>query len=114
MNPIIPPINTTADEYALRSLIFRKAESIGPSVKHVVETLWVRAVMNGAYEIEQLFKLAVIHSPPRLESASRRALFYGHSSYDIIDSILMKQLDGLALSRYADIDGQPLYRDPCS
>jgi hypothetical protein len=106
MNPLSPLLKNEADEHSLRLLILRKAESIGPSVTTIVENIWVRTVMTALYDIERFLKLADIHSPKRLEAASRRAIFHGHGDHRTVDHILMKHLDSLPLSHYSDIDGQ--------
>ena len=112
MNPISPVLKSETDERSLRLLILQKAESIGPSVTTIVESIWVRAVMTALYDIERFLKLADIHSPIRLEAASHRALFHGHGDYRTVDHILMNYLDSLPLSHYSDIDGQLLFWSP--
>jgi len=114
MNPDSSFLNTADDEQALRCLILRKAEAIGPSVRTIIENTWVRAVMTAVYDIERFLALAEIHTPQRLEAASRRALFHGHGFYDTVDHILMQRLEGLPLSHYVDIDGQLLFQDPAT
>ena len=112
MNPVSPILKSEADERSLRLLILQKAESCGPSVTTIVENIWVRAVMSALYDIERFLKLAEIHSPTRLEAASRRALFHGQGNYYTVDHILTKHLDNLPLSHYVDIDGQLLFWTP--
>ena len=114
MIPDSPLLNTAADEQALRCLILRKAEAIGPSVCTIIEKTWVRAVMTAVYDIERFLALAEIHSTQRLEAASRRALFHGHGIYDTVDHILMQRLEGLPLSHYVDLEGQLLFQDPAT
>jgi hypothetical protein len=109
MNQLSPILKNTADEQYLRSLILEKAQSIGPSVTTIVENIWLRAAMTALYDIERFLKLAEIHSSTRLEAASRRALFHGHGDYHTVDHILVKHLDRLPLSHYADINGQLLF-----
>jgi len=109
MNQPSPILKNAADEHSLRSLILKKAQSIGPSVTSIVESIWVRAVMTALYDIERFLKLADAHSPTRLETASKRAIFHGHGDHRTVDYILMKHLDSLPLSHYTDIDGQLLF-----
>lgn len=112
MNPVSPILRSEADEHSLRVLILQKAESIGPSVTTIVESIWARAVMTALCDIERFLKLAQTYSPTRLEAASRRALFHGHSNYYTVDHILNKNLDNLPLSHYVDIEGQYLFWAP--
>jgi hypothetical protein len=112
MNPVIPIFQSEADERSLKALILQKAESIGPSVTTIVESMWVEAVKNVLYDVDRFLKLAETYSPTRLEAASRRALFHGHSNYYTVNHILNKNLDDLPLSHYADIEGQYLFWSP--
>ncbi len=112
MNPVSPVLKSEADERSLRVLILQKAESIGPSVTTIVESMWVEAVKNALYDVDRFLKLAETYSPTRLEAASRRALFHGHSNYYTVDHILTKHLDTLPLSHYVDIEGQYLFWAP--
>jgi len=112
MNPLIPIFKSEADERSLRMLVLQKAQSIGPSVTTIVESMWVEAVKNVLYDIDRFLKLAETYSSTRLETASRRALFHGHSNYYTVDHILSKQLDTLPLSHYVDIEGQLLFWAP--
>lgn len=109
MNPSSPVLKSETDEHSLRLLILQKAESIGPSVTTIVESIWVHSVMNALYDVDRLLKLAETHSPTRLEAASRRALFHGQGNYYTVDHILTKHLDNLPLSHYMDIEGQLLF-----
>jgi hypothetical protein len=74
--------------------------------------MWVEAVKNALYDVDRFLKLAETYSPTRLEAASRRALFHGHSNYYTVDHILNKNLDNLPLSHYVDIEGQLLFWVP--
>jgi len=112
MNPVIPVFQSEVDERSLKALILQKAQSIGPSVATIVESMWVEAVKNVLYDIRGFLKLAETYSPTRLEAASRRALFHGHSNYYTVDHILNKNLDDLPLSHYVDIEGQYLFWSP--
>jgi hypothetical protein len=112
MNPDIPVFKSEADERSLKVLILQKAESIGPSVATIVESMWVEAVKNVLYDVDRFLKLAETYSSTRLEAASRRALFHGHSNYYTVDYILNKNLDNLPLSHYVDIEGQYLFWAP--
>jgi len=109
MNLSSPVLKSEVDERSLRVLILQKAESIGPSVTTIVESMWVEAVKNALYDVDRFLKLAETYSPTRLEAASRRALFHGHSNYYTVDHILTKQLDTLPLSHYVNIEGQLLF-----
>jgi hypothetical protein len=97
------------DELRLKQLLLEKAGAFGPSVATIAENLWVRAVVGGLTEAERFLKLAAYHSADRLEAASRRALFYGHSDYRTVDRLLMRRLEALPLNHYTDIDGQMLF-----
>jgi len=110
MNPLSPIVKSELDEHSLRSLILQKAQSIGPSVTTIVESMWVEAVKNVLYDVDRFLKLAETYSPSRLEAASRRALFHGHNNYYTVDHILTKHLDSLPLSHYVDIEGQLLFQ----
>jgi hypothetical protein len=112
MNPVSPILKSEADEHSLRILILQKAQSIGPSVTTIVESLWVRAVMGALCDIERFLKLAQTYSPTRLEAASRRAVFHGHGNYYTVHQILSKHLENLPLSDDVDIDGQLLFWIP--
>ena len=97
------------DELTLKQLLLEKAGAFGPSVATIAENIWVRAVMSALSETERFLKLASHHSANRLEAASRRALFYGHSDYRTVDRLLMKRLEALPLNHFTDIDGQMLF-----
>jgi len=112
MNPVSPLRQNQPDEQSLRQLVLQKGKSIGPSVTTILENIWVRSVMSALCDIERFLKLAEIHSPNRVEAASRRALFHGHGDYRTVDHILMKGLEGLPLSHYSDVDGQLLFWSP--
>jgi hypothetical protein len=112
MNPVSPLLENEPEERSLRQLFLHKARSIGPSVTTILENIWVRTVMSALCDIERFLKLAQIHSPNRLEAASKRALFYGHGDYRTVDHILIKHLEGLPLSHYSDINGQLLFWSP--
>jgi len=112
MNPLCPLRENDTNERSLKQLFLQKALSIGPSVTTILENIWVRTVISAFCDFERFLKLAEIHSPNRLEAASRRALFYGHGDYRTVDYILMKRLEGLPLSHYSDINGQLLFRSP--
>jgi len=102
-------LKSEADERSLRLLSLQKAQSIGPSVATIAESMWVEAVKNALYDVDRFLKLAETYSPTRLEAASGRALFHGYSNYYTVDHILNKHLDNLPLSHYVDLEGQLLF-----
>lgn len=98
----------SVDELTLKCLLLKRAASHGPSVSAIVEQIWVRAIHGAICEAERFLSLARIHSPDRLEAASRRAIYYGHGDYRTVDALLMRRLEALPLNPYTDLDGQLL------
>ncbi len=97
------------DELTLKELLLKRAASHGPSVRAIVEQIWVRSIHSALSETERFLSLARTHSTDRLEAASRRAIYYGHSDYRTVDSLLMRRLEALPLNPYTDLDGQLLF-----
>lgn len=96
----------SADEKEIKNRLLDQAADLGPFATALVQSLWTDGVLCAASQAGQLFRLAGLYQPQRLEAACRRALFYKRTDYLTIERILTDNLESLPLSPYADVYGQ--------
>jgi hypothetical protein len=93
------------NEQALKNRLWHRAGCCGPSTATVVESLWASYLLDGLYHCQRLLHLADTYSKTRLETASRRAIYYGRANYRTIKRILQRNADELPLTINTDIWG---------
>ena len=71
----------------------------------VIDALWASYLLDGLYHCRRFTRLAEIYSKPRLEAASRRALYYGQAHYCTVKRILARGADKLPVRSDTDIWG---------
>ena len=94
-----------SDVKALTNRLLHEAAQCGSSVIAVVEALWASYLLDGLYHCRRFTRLAEVYSKPRLEAASRRALYYGQARYRTVKRILIRGADKLPLRSDTDIWG---------
>ena len=94
-----------SDLKALKARLLHQAARCGGSVISVVEALWASYLLDALYHCRHFIRLAEIYSKTRLETASRRALYYGQANYRTVRPILQRRADQLPLRPDTDIWG---------
>ena len=97
---------TDSDVKALSNRLLHEAAQCGSSVVSVVDALWASYLLDVLYHCRRFLLLAYIYSKPRLEAASRRALYYGQANYHTLRRILQRHADRLPLRNDTDIWGK--------
>jgi hypothetical protein len=82
------------------------ASTIGPFTSWLAGKLWTRADREACWDCQRLLCLARSFSPPRLEAAIARLMYYGVEDLSSLRFILEQDLDQAARRLDADLDGQ--------
>jgi hypothetical protein len=82
------------------------ASAVGPFTSWLAEKLWIQAARQACWDCQQLLCLARSFSPPRLEAAVARLMYYGVDDLASLRFILEQNLDQAARQYDADLDGQ--------
>ena len=82
------------------------ASAVGPFTSWLAERLWIQAARTACWDCQQLLCLARSFSPPRLEAAIARLMYYGVEDLASLRFILEQDLDQAARRYDADLDGQ--------
>jgi hypothetical protein len=82
------------------------ASAVGPFTSWLAERLWTQAARQACWDCQHLFCLAHSFSPPRLEAAIARLVYYGVEDLASLRFILEQDLDQAARRYDADLDGQ--------
>jgi len=82
------------------------AQKIGPAFEEITQTLWTQQATQISSQLKRFFRLARRYSPPRLEAACKRALYYHDTTFQTLSTILSQNLDLLPLDPRSDLYGQ--------
>jgi hypothetical protein len=82
------------------------ASAVGPFTSWLAERLWIQAARSAGWDCQQLHCLARSFSPPRLEAAIARPMYYGVEDLASPRFILEQDLNQAARRYDADLDGQ--------
>ena len=82
------------------------ASAVGPFTSWLVEKLRIQAAREVCWDYQQLLCLARSFSPPRLEAAIARLMYYGVEDLASLRFVLEQDLDQAARRYDADLDGQ--------
>ena len=82
------------------------ASAVGPFTCWLAQRLWTRAAREASWDCQQLIALAHSFSPPRLEAAIARVMYYGVEDLESVRFILEQDLDQAARRDDADLYGQ--------
>ena len=82
------------------------ASAVGPFTSWLVEKLWIQAAREACWDCQQLLCLARSFSPPRLEAAIARLMYYGVEDLASLRFVLEQNLDQAARRYDADLDDQ--------
>jgi len=89
---------------------FPETELFGEETERAVNIMWDEWQKIGFRKMQRFLSLAFRYSPARLESACKRALFYGKPTMENVQKILELKLDSLKLQSEADMQGQFLFK----
>lgn len=82
------------------------ASAIGPFTSWLTDRIWRQAARQACWDCQQLLCLARSFSPPRLEAAIARLMYYGTEDLASLRFILEQDLDRAARRYDADLGGQ--------
>ena len=82
------------------------ASAVGPFTSWLSEKLWTQALQQACWDCQDLLCLARTFSPPRLEAAIARLMYYGIKDLASLRFVLEQDLDQVARRVDADLDGQ--------
>ena len=82
------------------------ASAVGPFTSWLAERLWTQATREACWDCQQLLCLSHSFSPPRLEAAIARLMYYDVEDLASLRFILEQDLDQAARRYDADLDGQ--------
>ena len=90
----------------LKESMLALASAVGPFTSWLSEKLWIQAVQQACWDCQQLLCLAHAFTPPRLEAAITRLMYYGVEDLASLRFVLEQDLDQATRRYDADLDGQ--------
>lgn len=90
----------------LKESMIALASAVGPFTSWLSERLWMQAAQQACWDCQDLLCLARTFSPPRLEAAIARLMYYGAEDLAALRFVLVQDLDQVARRYDADLDGQ--------
>ncbi len=89
-----------------RSFLLRKADTIGPHARRVIESLLDDSVIDRTRSARGIVFLTKKYPPARIEKACKRALFFNIPHYHNVKHILERKLDEEPMEHVPDVNGQ--------
>lgn len=86
--------------------LFALASAVGPFTSWMAQRLWAQAERAACWDCQHLLAMTRLFSPPRLEAAIARLMYYGVEDLGSLRFILEQDLDQAARRYDADFDGQ--------
>lgn len=99
-------VNPGGLETELFSVLAKEARTIGEFTFEIIKHSWLNHLLSAESEISTLFRYGARLSDQRLEGACKRTVFYGHTSSQVVKTVLLQRLDSLPLNHKTDIYGQ--------